>query len=200
MKKILSFSGLLFALMLSLFSFSSSLQAQDSVPAGSKLTVDQTIPISATVEVNINGKLYKIDLPATVHISVQSLIAAVAEQKDIVGDVSIVITDISDQKGKYTYNDYHKAEVSNPESNKLEIVSIDVKNISKDPVDLRYGTITGFDSAGKTYESSNVFCDSVNPGETKSCAVVFDVVKDVNIAGISVKVTYTRDLTFQKKK
>jgi hypothetical protein len=165
------------------------------------LTVQKTIPVSVSVDVSLNGQVYKVSLPATLIVDAQdALLEAVVAESNRVGVLGWVVMEISESTEEYIANQFSSVEPSSPD-NKLVIVTSEVTNLDREPQDPSYSStaeVQGFDELGNMYEPvSSRFCEELDPGESAPCTIVFDVPNDVKIAGIDLKVTDHKQLTLQ---
>lgn len=165
------------------------------------LTVQKTVPVSVSVELNLNGQVYQVSLPAILNVDAQAAIMeAIAAESDKVGVLTWSIKGINESTDEFDLNDFMSVEVSSPD-NKLVIVASEVTNLDSEPQDPNYSSVAeiqGFDELGNIYEPvSSRACTELDPGETAPCTIVFDVPRDVTIVGLDLKVTDHKRLVIQ---
>lgn len=164
------------------------------------LSIVETIPVTASVEVNINGQIYKLAIPVTVNIDTQKDLAdalLTAQAVDVVGDLQWIITNIAEYEEEYEFNDFNTFTPSTPE-NKLVVIDSELTNLDSDPFNyyLDTGDLLAYDEQGNLYESFEGLCSDINPGNTQSCTLVFDVPMAATIQGMDVEVLEHKRIPF----
>ncbi len=168
--------------------------------SSASLSIVETIPVTASVEVNINGQIYQLAIPVMVDIDAQKDLAdalLMAQTIDTVGDVQWKITDIAEYEEEFDLSRFSTVEPSSPH-NKLVVVVSQLTNLDSEPFSYYPGIYERFayDDLGNLYESTEQDCDDINPGNTESCTYVFDVPKTTNILGLDVKVLEHKRIPF----
>lgn len=164
------------------------------------LSIVETVPVTASVEVNINGQSYMLAIPVTVNIDAQKDLAdalLTSQAVDRVGDVRWIITGISEYEEEFDLNDFSTLEPSSAD-NKLVVIESDITNFDAEPF-LYYANTSdrlAYDDLGNLYSASDEQCDEINPGDTQSCTFVFDVPLSTNIQGMDVKVIQHKRIPF----
>ncbi|CAN5402538.1 hypothetical protein BH10CHL1_BH10CHL1_04780 [soil metagenome] len=173
--------------------------AQDSTPTDSDsatVNVNTTVPITATMDIVVNGKIVQVSMPA--NLSIDSLISitqeSLANAKPLdnkVGSLTWEILEIKDY-GKDIKLENHDPIQS--VTGKFIGVSVDVTNLDNADVDMGYSSaveIKGIDARGHLYKPSdeNAYfskCATINPGITDTCGYLFEVPDSVNIVGLDI--------------
>jgi hypothetical protein len=196
MKRIPLFVLLALAVMLSVFAFASvfAQTGEGSSLDGNSasLSIVETLPVTASVDININGQIYKVAIPATVIIDAQKSLAEAlltAQEVNRIGDLQWNITDIVEYDGEFEFAPFQSVAPLSPDS-KIVVVESLVTNLDSEPFDTIWGTENRFayDELGNLYEHTDMACDNVNPGNTQPCLLAFDVPKDVTILGLDIAV------------
>lgn len=168
--------------------------------SGASLSIVETIPVTASVEVNINGEIYMLAIPVTVNIDAQKDLAdalLTAQAIDRVGDVVWRITAITEYEEEYDLSEYSELQPSSPD-NKLVVIDSEITNLDSEPFSYFPGIYERFayDELGNLFESTDIACNDINPGDTQSCIFVFDVPRTVTILGLDVKVLDHKRIPF----
>lgn len=167
---------------------------------GASLSIVETVPVTASVDVNINGQIYKLAIPVTVNIDAQQDLSDAllsAQAVDRVGIVLWKITAITEHDDKFDLSAFQEIEPSSPD-NKLVVVESDVTNMDTEPYSYYAsgGERLAYDEAGNLYDATDQSCDDINPGSKQSCIFVFDVPKTANILGLDLKVIDHKRIPF----
>jgi outer membrane lipoprotein-sorting protein len=160
--------------------------------SNASLSIVQTVPVTASVEVNINGQIHLLAVPVLLNIDAQQNLAdalLTAQTIDVVGDVQWVITGITEYDEEYDLSQFSTLEPSSPD-NKLVVFESNLTNLGSEP--FVYWTDStdryAYDDLGNLYESIDESCDDINPGSTQLCTFVFDVSDSATLLGLDVKV------------
>jgi len=159
----------------------------------------QTLPVTASVEVNINGQVYLLDIPVTVNIDAKKNLAdalLTAPAVDRVGDVIWRITAIDEYEDEFDMSEYSELQPSSPD-NKLVVIDSEITNLDSEPFSYYVGgERSAYDELGNLYDSTDQTCPDLNPGDTQSCIFVFDVPKTATLVGLDVKVIDHKRIPF----
>ncbi len=156
------------------------------------LSIVETVPVTASLEVNLNGQIYILAIPATLNIDAQKDLAEallIAQEVDTVGDVQWQITDIVEYEEEFGLTDFTTLEPSSPD-NKLVVVESEVTNLDTEPFVyyLTVNDLLAYDDLGNLFDPIDYSCDDINPGDMRTCRIVFDVPKTTTILGLDLKV------------
>lgn len=168
--------------------------------SSASLSIVETIPVTANVEVNINGEIYMLAIPVMVNIDAQQDLAdalLAAQAIDVVGDLQWKITAISEYEEEFELSQFSIVQPSSPD-NKLVVIESDLTNLDDEPFTYYAILSDGFayDELGNLFAPTDQACNEINPGVTQSCVLVFDVPKTSNILGMDVKVTDHKRIPF----
>ncbi len=143
----------------------------------------------ARVVVDLNGKQYMLDVPVTISVDAMAPLSdskIVVDSATRVGYFAIDILDSYDEFDEYDIDDYREVEPSS-DDNKLIVITARMTNLDTEPQDYRWGSVTlGLDNLGQEFEPETVECEELNPGESDTCVIVFDVENDVSIIGLDI--------------
>lgn len=171
-----------------------------TAPVINDLTLQQTIPLSATINIEINGERYQIAVPATINLDAQAALLDAYLKTTTQSQVGVLdwqITDITEYTEEYAYSDFRIYEPSRP-GNKLIVITSDTTNLDQEPFErFAYGDLQAIDAEGKRYENEHQLCDAVNPRTTETCILIFDVPTDVTLVGLDLKVTDHKQIFYQ---
>jgi hypothetical protein len=192
--------------LVSLFATASvSAQSAESAldEADVSLSIVEAVTTSAQVEVTIDGEMHVITVPVTINIdATKSLSDALLTSStvDRVGDLTWKITAITEYGEEYELNNFNTLEPS--VGNKLVVITSELTNLDSQPFAYWISTSDRFayDDLGNLYEEADYECDDINPGDTRTCVLVFDVPTTANILGVDVKVTDHKRLPFATEK
>lgn len=164
------------------------------------LSLVETIPVTANVEVNLNGQVYKLAIPVTIDIDTQKDLAdalLIAKQVDSVGDLQWKIVEIEEYTDEFELTRYNVVEPSSRD-NKLVVFESQLTNLGAEPFEYYRGVsdLYAYDELGNLFDSSERSCDDINPGATLTCTVVFDVPENTNLLGLDLKVTDHKRIPF----
>lgn len=172
----------------------------DGRAADARLTLNETITVMVDVEVELDGRTYVLALPATLRVDSQRELGEarlIAANDTRVGMLSWHIRSVDEYRGDYALTRYTTLSPSSS-ANKLVVVSTDVTNLGRDPLnaiqDIR-GEFA-YDALGNRYESMRRQCDSINPGATGTCVLVFEIPHLVTLNGLELAVVERRRLAF----
>lgn len=76
------------------------------------------------------------------------------------------------------------------EDNVLVVYTAEITNMHNETVDPRYSDALktlAVDDAGQTYEEKEKVCDEIDPGETATCELIFDVPATANLIDLQVQ-------------
>ena len=164
------------------------------------LSLVETIPVTANVEVNLNGQVYKLAIPVTIDIDTQKDLAdalLIAKQVDSVGDLQWKIMEIEEYTDEFELTRYNTVEPSSRD-NKLVVFESQLTNLGAEPFEYYRGVsdLYAYDELGNLFDSSERSCDDINPGATLTCTVVFDVPENTTLLGLDLKVTDHKRIPF----
>lgn len=164
------------------------------------LSIVETLPVTASVEVNLNGQIYKLAIPVTVNIDAQKDLSdalLTAQTIDRVGDLQWQIGAITEYEEAFDLSQFSTVEPSSPD-NKLVVIASNVTNMGAEPFTyyLAVSDLFAYDDLGNLYGSSDQECDDINPGASLGCTIVFDVPKTATILGLDMKVTDHKRIPF----
>lgn len=204
MKRIPLMYALLFVIVISVSTASAIALAQDGETAVNEqsgtVSIVQTVPVSASVEVNINGQIYTVAIPVMVNIDTQqdlSQALLTTQAVHIAGDVQWIITAITEYQEEYELNDYRVLAPSSP-NNKLVIIESELTNLDSAPFSYNQKTSDQFayDELGNLYQPLDRACEDINPGSTGTCSLVYDVPLTTTIQGIDIEVIDHKRISF----
>lgn len=171
----------------------------DSTDGTATLTLKQQLPLFATVELNINGQIYQLKVPVTLDIDASSILDNVslkASEASRVGNLDWQITEIREYTDEYSHG-FRTFEPSSP-ARKLIVVESNVTNLSDAPFEIyTMDEMLGIDEAGNRYEYEDRVCDTINPGATNSCILIFDVPHSVTLTGLDLTAPHSKTIQFQ---
>jgi hypothetical protein len=170
-------------------------QTGESTPLdenSASLSIVETIPVTASVDVSLNGQIYTLAIPVTVNIDAQKDLAEAlltAQEVDRVGVVLWRITEITEYEEEFDLSEYSELQPSSPD-NKLVVIDSEVTNMDTEPYSYYAsgGERFAYDELGNLYDPTDQSCDDINPGSTQSCLFVFDVPKTATILGLDLRV------------
>lgn len=185
---------------IALFAISIALSASAQDAPGTQVTVQSTTPVTASVQINIDGNTYFLEIPATVIVdavisNVEDEARLISQAQRRVGVLDWQIQGIDEYEQEYVHGAYRSSEVSSPD-HKLIVVTSSVVNLDTEPFEFWNFSALGFDETGNTYEYEDRYCDDVNPGAREGCTIVFDVPKNVEIVGLDLSVMDHQRLKF----
>ena len=164
------------------------------------ISIVESLPVTASIDVNINGEIYKIAIPATVIIDAKKSLAEAllhVQNADQVGDLSWKITGITEYEDAFDLSQFTTVEPTSPD-NKLVVVTSELTNLGAEPFTFYIGVsdLYAYDNVGNLFDPSDYECDDINPGASLGCTIVFDVPKTVLILGLDMKVQDHKRLPF----
>jgi hypothetical protein len=190
-----------FAAVLLMFSFAS---AQEDSPAdgastaitGGDISVRAATPLTATLQLNLNGEVVNIVVPGLLTIDAQATIDADAiaagtvmpgnRVGGLMWEVESILNVGTEIEAKY-------GEPLISETGEFVIITAKAKNIGETEYSLLWGTeAQAIDTDSIVYEvhaSSYAHveaCDSVNPGLTVRCQYLFEVPPGTELVGMNV--------------
>ena len=170
---------------------------------GSKVGIKDTITSVANVSVELDGKEYLIKVPVTISIDsivplTSSLVTVESTAK--VGDLAVEITATSEYTGAIElvvpglFGDTEVEYEPTIEGNKVVAVEFNTTNIGDEKTDLSFYSVQGVDDTGRLFDEKDLSCESINPGETGRCVIVFDIDSDIDIVALDLEIMDRRQI------
>lgn len=166
------------------------------------LTINETVPLLAGVEVRIGDDTHVLSLPATLTVDAQAALGApgfAAADTTRVGILRWKIQEIEEHDSEYAVSQFTTVTASSP-ANKLVVVHSQATNLGREPFNFTRGLRDEFayDAVGNLYGSTRRSCDDINPGATALCTLIFDVPADVTIVGLDLAVVDYKRIPLQE--
>lgn len=181
-------------LLVSLAYAQNSSQADDGGSAS--VSVNTTVPITATMDIVVNGKIVQVNLPANININSMISIPNTSLTKaqplgNKVGSFTWNIIKFKDlgNEVKLQNHDPLKSTFGN-----FVAIAVDVTNLDTEDVDMQgfeQPELKGVDAKGNLYKPTKVDgyitdCSVINPGVTNNCVYVFEVPTNTKIVGLDI--------------
>ena len=170
---------------------------------GSKVAITDTFESVASVTVEVDGMQYLMKVPVTIDIDAMvpvtsSLMAT--KTSATVGPFALDVIALTESEDEvevmvpgYMGETEEEFEPS-VEGNKVVVVEFNMTNIGDEEESLYSSSIQGIDDTGRLFDETDFECETVNPGETGRCVIVFDVNTGVDIAGLDLEVQAHRTI------
>lgn len=159
--------------------------------SAASLSIVETLTTSAQVEIAINGEIHVLTVPVSINIDATKSLAdalLTTATTDRVGDVNWRITDITEYDTEYDLNNFSTLEPST--GNKLVVITSELTNLDSQPFTywLKASNRFAYDAVGNLYDEADYECDDIQPGDSRTCILVFDVPVSAEIQGLDVEV------------
>ena len=160
----------------------------------------ESIPVTASVQVNINGEIYHLAIPVTVNIDAEKDLAdalLTAPATNVIGNVVWEIMAITEHTGEYALSQFSTVRPST--GNKIVAIESSITNLASTPFTYAWETRDryAYDSLGNLYETTDYRCDDLNPGSTGTCLLIFDVPQTATLLGLEMSIYHHKRIPFR---
>lgn len=181
---------------------SSKPQTLDLNGTTGELTVQRIISATANVNLTIGDQLYQLRVPVTINIDASTVLSdakITVPTANQVGVLGINPISVEVLEGEYD-KDYHKVSPSS-DDNVIVVYTVELTNLHNETIKPGYSDAfetIAIDEAGQTYEEKEKVCDEIDPGETTTCEVIFDVPETAKLIDLEVKTFAVKRFSFTK--
>lgn len=204
MNRLIKVAAFAIVALLLMFSFASAQEDEGTADAegfaglseGSNISVAASTPVTATLQLQIDGRVVNVVVPGLLTIDAQAALDAdalaagtVMPGKRIGGltwEIESILNAGSEIEAKY-------GDPLQSETGEFVIVTAKATNIGQVQYDMTWNVdVNAIDKDGITYEKHDrgfgvvQSCDSVNPGLTVRCQYLFEVPTGTEIVGLDV--------------
>ena len=201
MNRLIKVAALAIVALLLMFSFASAQEDEGTAGAeglteGSNISVTASTPVTATLQLQIDGQVVNVVVPGLLKIDAQAALdadaiaaGAVMPGRRIGGltwEIESILSAGNEIEAKYS-------DPLQSETGEFVIVTVKATNIGQSEYDMTWNTeLNAIDKDGIAYEKhdrSSIYvesCDSVNPGLTVRCQYLFEVPMGTEIVGLDV--------------
>jgi hypothetical protein len=168
---------------------------------GSKIAITDTFESVASVMVEVDGMQYLMKVPVTIDIDAMVPVTSsimTAKTSASIGPFALDIVAMTESVDEievmvpgYSGETEEEYEPS-VEGNKVVVIEFTTTNIGDEEETLYSSYIQGIDDIGRLFEETDLECESVNPGETGRCVIVFDIDQSLDIVGLDLELTAHR--------
>lgn len=156
------------------------------------LSVSDTLPVMAALEVNLGGQTHLLQVPAVLSIDAQAALADadfLGGREQRIGILHWEIESMEEYDSEYAISQFTSVNTSSP-GNKLVVVYSRATNLGREPFKFIGGLREEFayDEVGNRYDSLRRSCEDINPGATQTCRLIFDVPANVQLVGLDLAV------------